>query len=180
MNLNEYRNNAKVTMADLGSNILNSVHMSLGVVSEVNDELFEAIIAQNDKVNIGEEIADANWYLANYANIWDIETPDTFVNTYYSSIVDYHQLLIAIGKLVDLDKKELAYGKIADVATRSMYLMNIWSFLDLMAEDFELKPEKLRATNIEKLKARYGDKFDSAKAIDRDLDKEREILESGT
>jgi hypothetical protein len=32
-------------------------------------------------------------------------------------------------------------------------------------------------TNIEKLKARYGEKFSSTKAINRDLEKERKILE---
>jgi NTP pyrophosphatase (non-canonical NTP hydrolase) len=38
--------------------------------------------------------------------------------------------------------------------------------------------EKIMETNIQKLRARYGEKFSSEKAINRDLDKERIILEN--
>lgn len=37
--------------------------------------------------------------------------------------------------------------------------------------------EEVMETNTEKLKARYGDKFDAVKAVERDLNKEREVLE---
>lgn len=39
--------------------------------------------------------------------------------------------------------------------------------------------EQTNQVNIDKLKARYPDKFDGEKAINRDLDKERQILEDG-
>lgn len=45
--------------------------------------------------------------------------------------------------------------------------------LDELGSDFDTEQRK----NIDKLKARYGDKFSSEAAINRDLDKEREILE---
>jgi hypothetical protein len=40
-----------------------------------------------------------------------------------------------------------------------------------------IKIEKILDTNIAKLKARYGDKFSSEKAIKRNLELERTILE---
>lgn len=39
--------------------------------------------------------------------------------------------------------------------------------------------ETIQTTNIDKLRARFPDKFKSTDAINRDLEKEREILESG-
>lgn len=166
-------------MNDLSSPLLNSIHMVLGVVSELNSELISALSSGKDPVNIGEEIADINWYLANYTTIWGIEVPEQFINTYYSSIQSMEQLLIFTGELADLDKKLLAYGKEVTLEQRSILVLAIWSYLDHFADHLRLDPEKLRATNIEKLKSRYGDKFDADKAINRDLGKEREILETG-
>lgn len=66
----------------------------------------------------------------------------------------------------NVDKVNLS-EEVADVAWYKAILM------DAIGEDWERSLEK----NIEKLKARYGEKFSEEKAIDRDLVKEREILE---
>ena len=43
--------------------------------------------------------------------------------------------------------------------------------------NYDIDIEKSFDVNIDKLKARYGDKFSSEKAINRDLETERNILE---
>jgi hypothetical protein len=41
----------------------------------------------------------------------------------------------------------------------------------------DINIESILDTNIEKLKARYGEKFSSDRAINRNLEKERMVLE---
>ena len=48
-----------------------------------------------------------------------------------------------------------------------------------LANNYGLKVEDICQVNIDKLKARYGEKFSSERAINRDLDTERNILEEG-
>lgn len=81
------------------------------------------------------------------------------------------------GELLDAFKKHIYYKKELDIvnvgeeiADMQWYLFNLCRLLDL---DMEV----LLENNIAKLKARYGEKFSEEKALNRDLDKEREILE---
>ena len=65
-------------MAPLEGQIANSVHMVLGMNTEIGDELQDAI--DNDDVpNILEELGDAEWYIANYATIWGFVLPDEII-----------------------------------------------------------------------------------------------------
>lgn len=82
-------------------------------------------------------------------------------------------------ELLDAFKKNIFYGKELDIvnigeeiADQMWYLSNLCRLLGL---DFE----KILENNISKLKARYPDKFSSEKAINRDLETERKILEGG-
>lgn len=84
------------------------------------------------------------------------------------------------GELLDAFKKHIFYQKPLDVvnlgeeiADVQWYLFNLCRLLDLNMED-------LLENNIKKLKQRYGDKFSEEKALVRDLDKERDILEEIT
>ena len=52
-------------------------------------------------------------------------------------------------------------------------------YLAMLYRALRKTPEQAKALNIAKLQARYPDKFDSEKAINRDLGKERGILENG-
>jgi hypothetical protein len=51
------------------------------------------------------------------------------------------------------------------------------NYFILFCEINNIEIESILDTNIAKLKARYGDKFSSEKAINRDLTTERTILE---
>lgn len=115
MEIKEYQEKSKRTVADLESKVMNNIHMALGMQTEsaeISDVLKKNIAYGKpiDLVNLREELGDLMWYIANMCNI------------------------------------------------------NGWDLRDILQ------------TNIDKLSARYPEKFSSDKALNRDLDKEAEIL----
>lgn len=177
MNINTYRKFTGVTCKDLGDPIQNSIHFVLGVSSEVLHELNMAL-RKEDKVNIGEELGDANWFLSQYANNWDLVTPDNYnIDLTPEQAHDLIlMLLMNIGEMLNLDKGALVYNKEVSKESRQELLDDVWAALELIALGLDLDSNKIRATNINKLKARFGDKFDEYKAKNRDLTKELEVL----
>lgn len=187
MNFNDYRKNTIRTMKQLGSPLLDSIHMTLGVVSEVLEELPVAL-HKLDYVNIGEEIGDAFWYLANYANIWGIETKDTKL-TYGQmkevetlegqfKLIEESMLTLNffIGQLADLDKKAFAYNKPVTLEDRSYIMMTILLGLEGLCVKMNLDSDVIREKNINKLKVRYPEKFSDELANNRDLTSEYKTL----
>jgi NTP pyrophosphatase (non-canonical NTP hydrolase) len=80
MQIKEYSEKAKVTLADLGNHNLDNFHMVLGMVTEVGElaDVYKKNLAYNkdiDLVNVKEEAGDIFWYLANFCTIngFDIE-----------------------------------------------------------------------------------------------------------
>ena len=61
--------------------------------------------------------------------------------------------------------------EVGDVAWYFALLLNV-------ANELEIGTDDILETNIAKLKARFPNKFESDKALNRDLDKEREVLET--
>lgn len=116
MEIKEYQEASKRTNADLGSVLMNELHMVLGMQTEVAEiaDVYKKHVAYGrdlDLINIKEEIGDLMFYVVNMCNIHN------------------------------------------------------WDLRDIMQ------------TNIEKLKARYPEKYTNENAINRNLDVEREILE---
>mgnify|MGYP003605253934 CR=1 FL=1 len=117
MTIEEYQELSKRTNADLGSELMNALHMTLGLQTEVAEisDAYKKHIAYGkdlDLVNIKEEVGDTMFYIVNLCNNYN------------------------------------------------------WDLMEICK------------TNIAKLQARYPEKFTEENAINRDLDKEREILES--
>ncbi len=117
MNIKEYCEAVKRTMADLGYREKDNLHMIMGMATEVGElmDIFKKNFAYKkeiDWVNAKEEIGDLMWYVANFCNI----------------------------------------------------------------NGFDI--EEILQTNVDKLKARYPEKFTEEHAIYRNLEKERKILES--
>lgn len=117
MNLREYSLEAKRTMSECETPLLDDLHMVLGMQTEAAEiaDVYKKNIAYGkplDEVNIKEELGDLMWYIANLCTMkgWDLE--------------------------------------------------------DIMQ------------TNIDKLKARFPDKFSNENALNRNLENERRILES--
>jgi NTP pyrophosphatase (non-canonical NTP hydrolase) len=77
----------------------------------------------------------------------------------------------------DMLKKSIFYGKPLDEVNLLEELGDQLWYISLALRALNSSFEEVMAKNIEKLKARYPHKFTEDKALNRDLDKEREILE---
>lgn len=82
------------------------------------------------------------------------------------------------GELLDVFKKALAYSKGLDFVNIGEEIGDILWYLINLCRMLNLDPEEIMQININKLKARYPEKFTKEKALNRNLDQEREILES--
>ena len=82
------------------------------------------------------------------------------------------------GELLDALKKHIFYGKKLDYVNLSEELGDILYYVSICMNVLGISFEEVMEKNIEKLKARYPEKFTEDKAINRDLDTERKILEN--
>jgi len=135
-----------------------------------------------DVVNVKEELGDIMWYIAEVASALGYEPPATWEEFY--GLASCHKPpcifgLHAAGEMLDMLKKYKAYGKpwknevwgglLAAVVAGVMETADeIWGF----GMDDVLK------TNIAKLRARYPEGYSDDRAINRDLEAERRVLES--
>lgn len=168
MTIKEYQLEASRTCKDLGEN--NFMHMKMGVMTEIGEivDIFKKNLAYGkpiDVVNLGEEIADVAWYIVNWdtfnemlssvketaknESLGDILQSLDWINNYYSVCIDndYFETNEQLGLL----------KSIADY-----YNLNFYELLD---------------KNIAKLRTRFPEKFTEEAALNRDLEKERQILE---
>lgn len=81
------------------------------------------------------------------------------------------------GELLDAYKKAFAYGKKLDVVNIGEELGDLFWYIANLMTMLGIDFESTLQINVDKLKARYPDKFDAHKAQNRNLDHEREILE---
>jgi NTP pyrophosphatase (non-canonical NTP hydrolase) len=81
------------------------------------------------------------------------------------------------GELADALKKHIIYGKALDEINLLEEAGDLEWYAALMLTAIKKTMEECMEKNIAKLKARYGDKFTQAAALNRDLDAERRALE---
>jgi len=81
------------------------------------------------------------------------------------------------GELLDAYKKWFVYGKPLDKTNVAEEIFDIFWYLINLCRMLGIDPEEGMQNNIDKLTARYPNKFNQKDAINRDLVKEREILE---
>lgn len=176
MTLEEFREEVKRTMPDLGSELLNRIHMSMGMASELN-EILDAIEI-NDKVNVSEELIDWCWYACNDLNLHNFHTPDhEFVNN-ESGMSNFNTLVKITSAIIDLDKKELVYNKPEDIAVRYNLLANGLTAIYNIGRYYNINLAEGRDKVIRKLRKRYPEKFDETLAKERNLEAERKELEN--
>ena len=87
MNIQIYQQQVTRTFPDLGSKLLNSIHCVLGIGSELLEEVTDAMNTR-DKVNLGEELADAQWYACNYATVHGIKLPEKVDSLHPKDVID--------------------------------------------------------------------------------------------
>lgn len=83
------------------------------------------------------------------------------------------------GELLDQMKKVKIYGKKLDGINLIEEAGDLMWYLALLADDQGVTFEEIWEKNVEKLRARYPEKYSHDKAFNRDLDVERKILEKG-
>lgn len=81
------------------------------------------------------------------------------------------------GELMDAVKKYLIYGKDVDVVNLQEEAGDLFWYAALLADACNFTFEDTFEKNIAKLRARYPFKFTEEAALNRNLDKERQILE---
>ena len=82
-----------------------------------------------------------------------------------------------VGELADALKKHLIYGKALDQINLMEEAGDLEWYIALLLTAVKKTMEECMQKNIDKLRARYGDKFSQAAALSRDLNKERKALE---
>lgn len=157
------------------------LHAVIGILTEVEEILDNYISPEKrdvtlDPVNILEEVGDVTWYLAIIGRMYNIEMP---THTPHQKS-DPLGLIITVTKstlkLLDVLKKKIYYNKPID---EESFVQNTKIIMVLIMEYmayYNIDIEGSFDINISKLKARYGDKFTSERAINRDLETERNIL----
>lgn len=153
------------------------LHGVMGIVSEINE--LTLAIDNSDRINVGEEISDVTWYvggiLSDELNInIDEYTPPNTTST--SIQYELNIIINTSSEMMDILKKWFFYGReiVRDDLVAAVY--NIYSACYYLCQFFDLDIEDIKRKNIEKLHARYGEKFSENRAKNRDLNREREIL----
>ena len=88
-------------------------------------------------------------------------------------------LVTEAGEFQDMLKKHLYYGRELDTVNLREEIGDLLWYCAIALEALDTDFQSVMQTNIDKLKARYPEKFTEEKAENRDLDKERKILENG-
>ena len=80
------------------------------------------------------------------------------------------------GEFQDSLKKHIFYGKEIDKVNLKEELGDLCWYISIALDELGLTYEEIMQTNIDKLRARYGEKFTENAAINRDLDNEVKVL----
>ncbi len=158
-----------------------SFHSIIGLNTE-RGECYEAIEHGDmiDYVNLREEIGDLYWYVAVLSDDLGLVLSDSYAVYIDHSLMDSLKITRFLSnELLDLSKKCMFYKKEINLENRfySNHIQAIFNHLENLCSKLDTTKEKVWTTNQEKLKARFPEKFSSEKAENRDLDKERKILE---
>lgn len=174
-NLEQYKSYAFRTCPDLGDKEKNLNHMIIGILTEIGElsDAYKKEFAYNKKldlVNVSEEWADQMWYCITASNFKDFnlsidnELQNFFLRTQFNTIPTL---------LVSIESTKYFISSLSNSRYLNLYLNWLW----YLAERLNIDKFESLTKNILKLVERYGEKFSDIKAINRNLDKEREILE---
>lgn len=82
------------------------------------------------------------------------------------------------GELADALKKHIFYGKPLDVINIAEEMGDVMWYMAILCDELNLSLESVIEHVINKLKVRYPNKFAPDKALERNLNAERESLEA--
>lgn len=81
------------------------------------------------------------------------------------------------GELLDALKRSVYYGQPLDRTNLIEELGDLEWYMAVLRKALDVSQEEVQRINIEKLRARYPEKFTDTHALHRDLDRERDVLE---
>lgn len=170
----------RINLSESEVDKIDLLHGAVGVATELG-ELIKAI---KENSNVLEETSDICWYMA----IFDrhlikkgfvLEMHKHYDTMFFEDTTPYLNKLI-LEDLLDQSKKNFIYGKEYDLTLMYNTVIGIHGCMQSIAKFFNFSIEEARDKNIAKLKQRYGDKFSTRAALNRDLGKELEILKGET
>jgi NTP pyrophosphatase (non-canonical NTP hydrolase) len=176
---------------DFHQKLLHAIIGSLTEVEEIleNYEDSELVVDIDKQGSVAEESADIFWYLSilfreleirnyNYklSKVISKQTKDDNfkIDTPFNTLLSFTKVSL---KFLDLLKKKIYYNKEIPNDVMIDYSIKMHSLLKHYCSQYNTDIDTILEKNISKLKARYGEKFSSEKAINRDLEVERKILE---
>jgi NTP pyrophosphatase (non-canonical NTP hydrolase) len=154
------------------------LHAALGVTTELLE-----LINGTDDLNHKEEIGDVYWYLAIAAD----ELECTFQELMSIATKNPQEIeadpgpifVTTIGELNNLVKRACFYGLPFEDVAFGRQLGNVLLMLENACRDKNVTPEEAMEANIAKLRRRYGEKFTTEAAVNRDIDAEMEAVANG-
>jgi hypothetical protein len=155
------------------------LHSIMGIATEMEELLdnYDGTI-EFDPVNVSEEVSDIFWYLAIIYREFDLHFPGLEKS---SEITNPEKVVNSMNKdalrLLDIMKKKVFYNRDIDEMKFTPLVMNLVTNSANLMHHYGMNPHEYLQRNIDKLRARYGDKFSNDRANNRDLDTERTILE---
>jgi hypothetical protein len=184
MKFDEYKILAEKTLSNefhSDKKVERILHASLGLATEI-EELLINYNGEMDKINILEEMGDACWYVSIYYREYpNIKEPiEIEIENSLNPKDIIMDMLKSILRLQDIIKKKIFYNKTIDENAISTLVSEIDIDIRKYLKLNDIRIEDVWERNINKLRARYGEKFSSERAITRDLETEREILEGGS
>lgn len=182
----------KTKSSNYDSDALSSdlVHAILGIVTE-SAEFMEGVGGRDtfyaDKTNLKEEIGDICWYLAIAQKYYDDNNFEVDIFGAEAYDIEFKRvdtfcelLVVTAGELADVVKRSFYYGKgssTPSIADLPCLFEKTFMICQALAKMLNADIENIMRTNLEKLQARFPDKFDTEKVFNRDLANEREVLE---
>lgn len=181
---NEYRKLALRTLNHQGKD-RNILHCILGMVGEAGElseliDFSKALAPSIDRSKAIGELGDCLWYAAVLSEELDVDFNTLMAD---ASSVDrggvihemktaYERLLIQSCRMADLVKKTVFYGKKLDEPKLThMMFQYLIAFTEACAL-LSVQSLVVAEINIKKLEARYPEKFDADRAINRDYEAE--------
>jgi len=166
------------------------LHGAIGIISELA-EIQEAADADHvDRTNLMEEAGDLFWYMGIMAHQLNV-VDEVFINNDMMAIrtarptdakallqQNINYMVKNAGYMVDTLKKTIMYDKPLDANLMKGYLRGMDYNINQALRIYGLTSQDARQSNINKLKERYSEKFSEAAALNRNLAKERQALET--
>jgi len=161
------------------------LHAVIGALTEVEELLsnYEDGILLTDinkQGSVAEESADIFWYNSILFRELNIRNHNYSLNdelnlkTPFNTLMAFTKTALSF---LDLLKKKIYYNKPINSDIMIDLSIKMQSIMEYYCYQYNTNIGDILDKNIAKLKARYGDKFSSDRAINRDLETERTILE---